>query len=72
MTAEGLQKHSFFSRVDGSEARQDKKLPEGIAFPTVPRTVPGSPCKVVHCPDSDGDGVEILFGSPEAAGRCDS
>lgn len=37
MAAEGLQKHSFFSRVDGSEARQDKKLPEGIAFPTVPR-----------------------------------
>ena len=50
VAAEDLQKHSF-SRVDGSEARQDKKLPEGIAFPTVPRTVPGSPCKVVHCPN---------------------
>ena len=32
--------HSFFSQVDGSEARQDKKLPESIASPMVPSAVP--------------------------------
>ena len=43
--------HSFFSQVDGSEARQDKKLPESIASPMVPSAVLGSPCKMVYCPN---------------------